>query len=161
MKFSIRDLLWLTLLAAVVAAWWIDREQPTALWPFTASRSLKLVPAEGTITCRGEPLAEAQIAVRYPDGKTAVAVSDAQGHFALAYDGQGGAMPGDNLPVTVRMVPTSVRRTAEVDPRFIDFWPSTGDGKSELPPAYAESQKSPLRIAIPKKGSRQLWLELK
>ena len=25
MRFTIRDLLWLTLLAAVVVAWWIDR----------------------------------------------------------------------------------------------------------------------------------------
>jgi hypothetical protein len=25
MKFTIRDLLWLTLLAAVIVAWWLDR----------------------------------------------------------------------------------------------------------------------------------------
>ncbi|HUE74979.1 MAG TPA: hypothetical protein VMP01_29195 [Pirellulaceae bacterium] len=25
MRFTIRDLLWLTLLAAVLAAWWVDR----------------------------------------------------------------------------------------------------------------------------------------
>jgi hypothetical protein len=27
MKFSIRDLLWLTLLAAVLVAWWMDRSR--------------------------------------------------------------------------------------------------------------------------------------
>jgi hypothetical protein len=27
MKFSIRDLLWLTLLAAVAVAWWVDRSR--------------------------------------------------------------------------------------------------------------------------------------
>jgi hypothetical protein len=26
MRFSIRDLLWLTLLAAILVAWWIDRK---------------------------------------------------------------------------------------------------------------------------------------
>ena len=27
MRFTIRDLLWLTLLAAVAVAWWVDRER--------------------------------------------------------------------------------------------------------------------------------------
>ncbi|HZL87170.1 MAG TPA: hypothetical protein VFB96_02235 [Pirellulaceae bacterium] len=30
MRFSIRDLLWLTLLAAFAVAWWIDRSQLAA-----------------------------------------------------------------------------------------------------------------------------------
>ena len=30
MRFTIRDLLWLTLLAAVLVAWWVDRRAQTA-----------------------------------------------------------------------------------------------------------------------------------
>jgi hypothetical protein len=30
LRFSIRDLLWLTLLAAIVTAWWIDRSRLAA-----------------------------------------------------------------------------------------------------------------------------------
>jgi hypothetical protein len=29
MRFTIRDLLWLTLLAAVLVAWWVDRRAQT------------------------------------------------------------------------------------------------------------------------------------
>ena len=32
MKFTIRDLLWLTLLAAVLVAWWVDRSRLAAAY---------------------------------------------------------------------------------------------------------------------------------
>ncbi|HUE72762.1 MAG TPA: hypothetical protein VMP01_17890 [Pirellulaceae bacterium] len=50
MRFSIRDLLWLTLLAAVLVAWWVDRGrlvkgisrlQNPYLQPFGHSRGIR------------------------------------------------------------------------------------------------------------------------
>ncbi len=53
---------------------------------------------EGTVTLDGKPLAEARVCF-YPEGggRTAEAVTDAQGHYVLSYTGHGtGALAGPN-----------------------------------------------------------------
>lgn len=41
MKFSIRDLMWLTMVAAVLVAWWVDRSRLVARFrPYEIQREL-------------------------------------------------------------------------------------------------------------------------
>lgn len=157
MKFSIRDLLWLTLLAAVVVAWWIDREQPTALWPFTPTRGSRLVTAEGTITYRGAPLEAAEIAVHYADGNTAVGLSNSAGKFTLTFNGRAGAMPGMRLPVSVSaLLPSATQARSKRVGNPHDSLSRTAGGAASSAP-----RTSRVTIDIPAQGSKQLHIDLK
>lgn len=138
MKFSIRDLLWLMLLAAVAAAWLIDHTRLVQRLPPPWSAGPKLVAAEGRITLRGMPLASAAINVHYPDGTVAVGVTDNQGSYMLTFFGRAGALPGNQLAVSIIQGPANL-----------------------LAAKYANPRSSPLRSDIPPSGSRCLAIDLK
>lgn len=135
MRFSIRDLLWLTLLVAIGAAWWVDHVRLGSMLP----EALRPVPAEGLVTMRGQPLASAAVTVLYPDGNSAMGVTDIAGEFTLWSYGRSGAPPGKGLVVLLR----------------------TAAPNNLLPAKYASIATSPLRIDLPSSGSKSVAIELR
>ena len=135
MRFSIRDLLWLMLLAAVTVAWWVDHRRLDSLLPKTTPPR---VPAQGLVTLRGQPLGGAFVTVLYPDGNSAVATTDNVGEFALTFLGQSGAPSGTGLVVVL----------------------GTAGPNNVLSAKYASAATSPLRIDLPSRGSKSIRIEL-
>jgi hypothetical protein len=140
-KFSIRDLLWLTALIAILAGWWADHVR--------LSSDDALVPAEGIVTFRGQPLADSRVVLHYPNDNIASGVTDRQGRFVLTYSGRTGTLPGKRLVVTV------VKRG--VPPAY-----SGGSGNAILlvPEKYTRPATSPLMVDIPVRGTNSLAIDL-
>ena len=139
MKFSIRDLLWLTVLAAVLAAWWVDHCRLVGAPTVYDWWRPRLVPAEGIVTFRGQPLDDACLTVGYPDGEIAVAHTNLDGSFTLTFLGFAGARPGQKLPVIIE--------DASAGPN------------SRLSPQLADFRTSNLTLDIPAAGSKRLRIE--
>jgi hypothetical protein len=138
MRFSIRDLLWLMLLAAVVVAWRVDHARLAEKIENGIGGNLKLVPAEGVVTLWGQPLHNASVTVFYPDGNVAMGVTNSQGLYMLTFSGRNGARPGKKLTVTISQ-----------------------ESNNQLAAKYASPQTSTLRVDVPSGGSKNLRIDLK
>lgn len=140
----------------------------------------KLVPAEGTVTLGGAPLAGAMITVHYADKNLASGRSDNDGKFSLVYgNGKIGAVPGTSLKVTVTKQASAYEGvdpdTVKVKDEFSSpdyssmkdkIMSMSGPGKgppkvtNELPAKYSDPMQSELKIDIPAGGKKDLKIEL-
>lgn len=112
----------------------------------------RTVEASGVVTLDGSPVEKAQVIFIDEAGTNpASAMTDAQGHFSLAYNAdKSGAIPGNYK--------------AQVSKTKLE---SKGDGGAEvtlsqgLPAKYANVVTSGLTFQIPDKGTKDLKIELK
>jgi hypothetical protein len=49
LRFTIRDLLWLTALVAVCMAWWLDRRNTKSIWPYVDKSGIMSIDSKGQI----------------------------------------------------------------------------------------------------------------
>jgi hypothetical protein len=128
------------------------------------------VPAGGTVTLDGQPVAGAAV-MFLPEsegGLPAGAETDAAGHFSAAVPNEAGVRPG-RYKVTVSKIepaggPPKTRKTAgdevvPADPRAA-MAGAKSPGKHLLPAGYADARTTPLRAEVPPGGTTALKLEL-
>lgn len=143
----------------------------------------KLVPADGTIKLKGEPLGNAAIIVHYPDANIAQGTSDANGKFSLTYLGRNGAVPGAGLKVSVYKgegaAPVAAETNtggppsdAELKEKMKKMMAPVEQGaksatgmhksgpKSLIDTKYNSPTSSGLTLEIPANGSKELVIEL-
>lgn len=125
-----------------------------------------LVPVQGTVTFKDQPLTEATISFSpYPpgDGKRGgAALSDRQGMFsAWTVQPGDGLLPGE---YRVSIIKETVNNTMSIDEmnayavkhgRFPEL-----EAKRELPTKYADPDKSGLTVNIPEQGIKDIKFEL-
>lgn len=129
-----------------------------------------LVPARGTVTCNGQPLANATITLFPSEGsgnRNAVALSDSQGNFTLrTLKSNDGIAPGE-----YRVSVTKVRQEKS-DPDAGIKALSGQEQRSvtslelpkqihEIPEKYASPDTSQLTVSIGTKGNSNIILQLK
>jgi len=83
MRFSIRDILWLTVVVAIAVGWWLSMP-----------RSIGTARVAGTITVGATPLSQGHVLFHSPDGKI-VGAHITAGNFGIP------AMPTGKYTVTV------------------------------------------------------------
>ena len=154
MRFSIRDLLWLMLLAGVVLAWMLDHSDLVSQLATMDEGTLTLVPVQGKVMRDGRPMTNLVVTVYYPDGNNAIGACGDSGEFFLTYSGRLGALAGERLPVTIMNFPADDDANS---PRFHDA--ATPD--TEMFRAYTNPATSPIRIDVPAGGTSNLVIELK
>jgi len=116
---------------------------------------LPLVPAGGTVTYQGNPLANADVAFQHSEGKvTPSGKTDAQGKFTLKSYGEESGAPAGSYTVTV-----SVSGSQEIEPGVLAPEPP-GGFKSPIPAKYGSSTTSGLKVEVPAEGSTDLKVEL-
>ncbi len=122
-----------------------------------------LVPAEGTVTCNGEPVVNALVLLR-PDGEgtAASATTDSAGRFSLmTFKPHDGVRPG---PYVVTVAKTETRGDVRIERPEGTNQKIIHDNReivNHLPEKYAAFSTTDIQIAIPKNGDRKITLALK
>ena len=110
------------------------------------------VPAGGTVTYNGKPVAEARVMFMAEGGRPASGVTDAEGCFELMTFAPGdGALPGEHV-VTVSKRETVVNSNRPDDP----YAPT----RDLLPPRYAKPSESGLSAKVQADGENNFKFEL-
>lgn len=123
--------------------------------PPPGPEELPTVPAAGTVTYQGNPVANVDVAFQHSEGKvTATAKTGADGKFTLKSYGEKEGAPAGNYAVTV-----SVSGVQEIEPGVLAPAPP-GGFKSPIPTKYGSSTTSGLTMEIPAEGSADLKVEL-
>ena len=128
----------------------------------SAPEGPKLVPATGTVTLDGKPLAAADImflAQGETKGNGGVGRTDAAGKFELqTHDRQRKGIPAGDYKVII---------SKYVKPDGTDYIPDpnagpidTGGFKELLPAAYTEQEQTKLTATIPPEGNKNLEFKL-
>jgi hypothetical protein len=121
---------------------------------------LKTVPASGTVTMNGQPVADATVifAPTSPTGIGSAAKSDSSGKFVLStYPDEAGAVPGSYMVMVnkIEVPPLPGANAPEVS--------SAVYAKHLVPKRYSDPLKSGLKVEIPQgdAGISDIKLELK
>lgn len=116
---------------------------------------LPTVPAGGTVTYQGNPVANADVSFQHSEGKlTSTGKTDAAGKFSLKSYGADEGAPAGSYTVTV-----SVSGAQEIEPGVLAPEPP-GGFKSPIPAKYGSATTSGLKVEIPAEGSTDLKVEL-
>jgi hypothetical protein len=120
----------------------------------------KVVPAEGTLTYQGRPLAGYQVTLLPTDGRRpAVGISDAQGHFRLGTNTEGDGAPPGKHPAAIVWIPP--RPSGEPGQEVIVDNPAQlPKPKVKIPDKYGDPKTSGLEIEIPPRGTKELKIDL-
>jgi hypothetical protein len=119
-------------------------------------KQLPTVPAAGTVTYNGQPLANATISCQHSDGEAAASgKSDASGKFTLKSYGD-----KDGAPVGSYKVSVSVSAVQEIEPGVMAPEPP-GGFKSPIPAKFGNVAESGLTLEVPAAGSTDLKLDLR
>lgn len=105
----------------------------------------ELVPAQGTVTLDGEPLAGASVMF----GGVSVGETDANGHYELTYQGkEKGVPPGEHAVVIERWVMPdgSVYKSQE------EMSPMMAGAEQQLPARYSAISETQLKATVPAGG---------
>jgi hypothetical protein len=130
----------------------------------------ELVPAKGSLTQGGKPLADATVLLMYGDGSSAIGVSDKDGNYALSFNGRNGTRPGKQIKLFVIKYDISDQEK----PKPLPPGPPKGWGtdfqtpmrmnhempKNLLPLEYGDLENPKLRIDVPDEGTDQLDVAL-
>ncbi|WP_425614147.1 carboxypeptidase-like regulatory domain-containing protein [Anatilimnocola sp. NA78] len=117
---------------------------------------LPTVPAAGTVTYQGSPIANADVSFQHSEGKvTATAKTGSDGRFALKSYGEKEGAPAGKYTLTV-----SVSGAQEIEPGVLAPEPP-GGFKSPIPAKFGSTTTSGLSLEIPPAGSTDLKVELK
>ena len=123
-----------------------------------------LVPATGTVTYNGKPLANATVTLlSTTGGRIAVGQSDAGGAFILTTDGKDGAVPGSHKVSVVAIEGGTGPQSAPEEGSEAYEKMMSGEGsqaKSLIPEKYNSAESSGLTATI-SAGAGQITLELK
>lgn len=107
-------------------------------------------PAEGTVTFRGVPVAEAHVRFIPQDGPTAEGVTDASGAFELrTFQAGDGAVAGQHT--------VTVSKTEVVDRDPNAAYPAT---RSVLPQRYGRVAASPLKAEVTAGGENRFEFQV-
>ncbi len=119
-------------------------------------KQLPTVPAAGTVTYKGQPLANATVACQHLDGQvSASGKSDASGKFTLKSYGDKDGAPAGSYKVSV-----SVSAVQEIEPGVMAPEPP-GGFKSPIPAKFGNVAESGLTLEVPAAGSTDLKLDLR
>lgn len=113
---------------------------------------MKVVPIEGVVKYKGNPLADANIAFYPAKGPVGSAKSDTKGGFQIRTNGQLGGVPG-KYKVTV-----GVAQSSAIPPS--DGRAHEHANKSTVPIKYASEADSDLSVEVAPTGTRDLQLDL-
>lgn len=117
---------------------------------------LPTVPAAGTVTYQGNPLANASLSFQHSDGVVAATgKSDDQGRFTLSTYGA-----NDGAPVGTYNVTVAVSAVEEIEPGVLAPEPE-GGFRPAIPTKYANPATSGLTAEIPEGGKQDLQIELR
>jgi len=105
-------------------------------------------PVSGVVTLQGSPVAGATVSFQAVDGsRSSVAITDVSGRYELTTFVRGdGAVPGD-----YHVAITKITQEAVGTPAGEKYEPPTGpipEPKNELPPKYANADKSGLAATV-------------
>ncbi len=129
---------------------------------------LKLVPAGGTLTYNGKPLAGASVTFTPTKGPVATATTGMDGKFTLSTNAKPGAAVGD-----YRVAVIAVAASAKTE--SVDLTPKEGapqgvnpyeaglqnQAKSLIPEKYNNHEMSSLAFTVKAQGENQFAVELK
>lgn len=105
--------------------------------PSNGPEPREIVPAQGTLTYRGQPVTEAQLTFRGDDpSEPAFAVTDSHGKFRCMTNDSGEGMPPGEYVVTV------------------------SSPRGGIPGKYADSELSPLRITVEEGAENEFAIDL-
>lgn len=104
------------------------------------------VPVKGVVTFSGSPVAGATVTFLAPkDGRSASAVTDAQGRYALTTFRRGdGALPGDYNVIVMKFEVVTGGQTGQ---KYVPVQ-ETPEPKNLLPSRYAQPGKSDLKATV-------------
>lgn len=104
------------------------------------------IPVTGSITLSGAPVAGATVTFLAPkDGRSASAITDAQGRYALTTFRRGdGALPGDYNVIVMKFEIITGGQTGK---KYVPV-PETPEPKNQLPARYAQPGKSGLTATV-------------
>lgn len=129
-----------------------------------------VVPAGGTVTYEGEPLANASVTFTPASGPPAVGTTDAQGKFTLRSGTQDGAVPGTHkvsvFAVDAQFTPPDNLPDPETDPE--GYHTAVEEAMNENPPSskllipqrYTRPVTSGLSFDITEGGENQFDVKL-
>jgi hypothetical protein len=100
---------------------------------------LDLAPVEGIVTYNGSPVADAGVMFVPTQGPSAMATTDAEGHFSLTTANQPGALIGEHR-VSISKVETITIPQRRGFPLY--------QHKSHIPEKYADVTKSELSVNV-------------
>jgi hypothetical protein len=144
---------WLAGACVMMAAWSLAGCGPSEP---PGPKQLPTVPAAGTVTYNGQPLANATISCQSVDGEAAASgKSDASGKFALKSYGDKDGAPAGSYKVSV-----SVSAVQEIEPGVLAPEPP-GGFKSPIPAKFGNVAESGLTLEVPAAGSTELKLDLR
>ena len=143
---------WSSSVLALVAAWSLVGCGPSEP---AGPKQLPTVPAAGTVTYKGQPLANATISCQSVSGEAAASgKSDASGKFTLKSYGDKDGAPAGSYKVSV-----SVSAVQEIEPGVLAPEPP-GGFKSPIPAKFGNVAESGLTLEVPAAGSTDLKLDL-
>jgi hypothetical protein len=119
----------------------------------------KVIPVTGTITQKGQPLADVQIEFRKTDtGAMSFAETNAEGHFTLIHThGKSGAEPG-KYRVSVFQKGKPIPLPTGVNP---DNIPEERRNQRSPDIPITNSDKSPIEIEIVESGENNIVIDIK
>lgn len=105
------------------------------------------VPVQGVVTLGGAPVAGATVSfLAAKDGRSASAITDAQGRYALGtFRGGDGALPGDYNVVVMKYETVTGGQTGK---NYVPVQGEVPQPKNELPARYALPGKSGLKATV-------------
>ncbi len=117
------------------------------------------VPAEGVVTYKGQPLADATVTLTPVGGKYAASgKTDAEGHFTLrAFADKEGVVPGE-YRVAIQKREEGVDVGADAGPEA--YKSKSQVAKSLIPEKYANPNTSGLSVTIPDGGKTDIRFDL-
>jgi hypothetical protein len=104
------------------------------------------VPVKGIVTLGGAPVAGATVTfLAGKDGRSASAITDAQGHYALTTFRRGdGALPDDYNVIVMKFEVVTGGQTGK---KYVPVQ-ETSEPKNQLPARYAQPGKSGLKATV-------------
>jgi hypothetical protein len=117
------------------------------------------VNVEGKVVMSGKPLAGAQVLfIPVSGGQQAGDLSDEEGNFRLKNPQAMGVVPGEYLVTVSKMdYPPGMKRP---EPHQMTM-AMTAMMKQTLPAQYTLQDKTPLRVTVPRGGTKDVVLEIK
>lgn len=123
--------------------------------PPPGPKKLDVVPAGGTVTYQGMPVANATVSFQHSEGSaSASGKTDASGKFTLSTYGT-----NDGAPVGKYKVTVAVSAVQELEPGVLAPEPE-GGFKSPIPERYGDPAQSGLEAEIPAGGKQDLAIDL-
>lgn len=118
-------------------------------------KQLATVPAGGTVTFQGMPVANATVAFQHAEGAaSASGKTDANGKFTLSTYGT-----NDGAPVGKYKVTVAVSGVQEIEPGVLAPEPE-GGFKSPIPAKYGDPAQSGLEAEVPAGGKPDIAIDL-